>query len=55
MFGGHARYCIMAAEVAENADWGVLLLFGGGLTLSAILKDSGTSLVLGQTLANTFW
>lgn len=41
-------------QVAENTDWGVLLLFGGGLTLSAILKDSGASLVLGQTLANTF-
>lgn len=33
---------------------GVLYLFGGGLTLSAILKDSGSSLVLGQTLANAF-
>lgn len=41
-------------QVAENTDWGVLFLFGGGLTLSAILKDSGSSLVLGQTLANAF-
>ncbi|QIO06973.1 SLC13 family permease [Acinetobacter shaoyimingii] len=41
-------------QVSENTDWGVLYLFGGGLTLSAVLKDSGTSLVLGQTLANTF-
>ncbi|WP_179998743.1 DASS family sodium-coupled anion symporter [Acinetobacter sp. YH12239] len=41
-------------QVAENTDWGVLFLFGGGLTLSAILKDSGSSLVLGQTLANVF-
>ena len=41
-------------QVAENTDWGVLFLFGGGLTLSAILKDSGSSLVLGQTIANTF-
>jgi sodium-dependent dicarboxylate transporter 2/3/5 len=30
------------------------MLFGGGLTLSAVLKDSGSSLVLGQTLANAF-
>jgi sodium-dependent dicarboxylate transporter 2/3/5 len=30
------------------------MLFGGGLTLSAVLKDSGSSLVLGQTLANVF-
>lgn len=41
-------------QVSENTDWGVLLLFGGGLTLSAVLKDSGASLVLGQTIANTF-
>ncbi|WP_333616876.1 DASS family sodium-coupled anion symporter [Acinetobacter variabilis] len=41
-------------QVAENTDWGVLYLFGGGLTLSAVLKDSGSSLVLGQTLANAF-
>ncbi|NHB58015.1 DASS family sodium-coupled anion symporter [Acinetobacter sp. 194] len=41
-------------QVSENTDWGVLYLFGGGLTLSAVLKDSGTSLVLGQTLANAF-
>ncbi|MEC8886303.1 MAG: DASS family sodium-coupled anion symporter [Pseudomonadota bacterium] len=39
-------------NIAENTDWGVLMLFGGGLTLSAILKDSGSSLVLGQTLAD---
>ena len=30
------------------------MLFGGGLTLSAILKDSGASLVLGQAVANIF-
>ena len=41
-------------QISENTDWGVLFLFGGGLTLSAILKDSGSSLVLGQTIANTF-
>ncbi|AVH12933.1 SLC13 family permease [Acinetobacter indicus] len=41
-------------QVSENTDWGVLLLFGGGLTLSAMLKDSGASLVLGQTVADVF-
>ncbi|EOR10098.1 DASS family sodium-coupled anion symporter [Acinetobacter genomosp. 15BJ] len=41
-------------DISDNTDWGVLMLFGGGLTLSAVLKDSGTSLVLGQTLANAF-
>lgn len=41
-------------DISDNTDWGVLMLFGGGLTLSAVLKDSGSSLVLGQTLANAF-
>ncbi|MFV5492418.1 DASS family sodium-coupled anion symporter [Acinetobacter sp. ASP199] len=41
-------------QISDNTDWGVLYLFGGGLTLSAVLKDSGSSLVLGQTLANAF-
>ncbi len=41
-------------EVAKGTDWGVLLLFGGGLTLSAILKDSGASLVLGKEVARIF-
>ncbi len=41
-------------QVSENTDWGVLFLFGGGLTLSALLKDSGASLVLGQQVATTF-
>lgn len=39
-------------QVSEHTEWGVLLLFGGGLTLSAILKDSGASLVLGNALAH---
>lgn len=33
-------------QIQANTEWGVLLLFGGGLTLSAILKDSGASAVL---------
>lgn len=28
-------------QVQDNTDWGVLMLFGGGLTLSVILKNSG--------------
>jgi len=39
-------------EIATNTDWGVLLLFGGGLTLSAILKNSDASLILGQAVGN---
>ena len=41
-------------EVSDNTDWGVLFLFGGGITLSSMLKDSGTSLALGQLVADTF-
>ncbi|WP_227430474.1 SLC13 family permease [Psychrobacter sp. I-STPA6b] len=39
-------------EISDNTDWGILLLFGGGITLSTILKSSGASLVLGQSVAN---
>ncbi|OOF82843.1 transporter [Rodentibacter ratti] len=33
-------------QIQDNTDWGVLMLFGGGLTLSAILRDSGASKIL---------
>ena len=33
-------------QIQENTDWGVLMLFGGGLTLSAVLKNSGSSKIL---------
>jgi len=33
-------------EISESTDWGVLVLFGGGITLSSILKVTGTSLFL---------
>ncbi|MCG3879312.1 DASS family sodium-coupled anion symporter [Psychrobacter sp. Ps6] len=39
-------------QVSDNTDWGVLMLFGGGIALSNILKISGASLVLGETVAN---
>nr|WP_246590093.1 DASS family sodium-coupled anion symporter [Marinobacterium ramblicola] len=38
--------------VERSADWGVLLLFGGGLTLSAMLKETGTSLYLAQSISD---
>ncbi|UOO81104.1 DASS family sodium-coupled anion symporter [Uruburuella testudinis] len=41
-------------EIARNTDWGVLMLFGGGIALSSLLQKSGASLALGQELASTF-
>ena len=37
-------------DIEENTDWGVLLLFGGGLTLSAVLGSSGASKALVETI-----
>ncbi len=37
-------------EVQENTDWGVLMLFGGGITLSAVLRDSGASKIMADGL-----
>ena len=33
-------------QIQDNTEWGVLMLFGGGLTLSSVLKDSGASKIL---------
>lgn len=41
-------------EVARNTDWGVLMLFGGGISLSALMQSSGASLALGEQIATTF-
>lgn len=41
-------------EVARNTDWGVLMLFGGGIALSMMMQKSGASAALGQAVANTF-
>ena len=41
-------------EIARNTDWGVLMLFGGGIALSTLLQKSGASLALGQQLATAF-
>ena len=38
-------------DIEKSTDWGVLVLFGGGLCLSAILKETGTSLFLAQNLS----
>ena len=41
-------------EVARNTDWGVLLLFGGGIALSNLLQKSGASAALGNEMASAF-
>ncbi len=37
-------------EIEQQTEWGVLLLFGGGLCLSAVLQSSGTSSFLATQL-----
>lgn len=37
-------------EIQERTEWGVLLLFGGGLTLSAVLQKTGASKILADTI-----
>lgn len=38
-------------EVVRHTDWGVLILFGGGLTLGELLGSTGTSMALGLWVA----
>lgn len=39
-------------DVEKTADWGVLLLFGGGICLSNVLKATGASLFLASELSD---
>lgn len=41
-------------KIEKTTDWGVLILFGGGLTLSAILKTTGTSVFLAHWVTDIF-
>lgn len=38
-------------DIDNTTDWGVLLLFGGGICLSNVLKETGTSVFLAQSLS----
>ncbi|MCD8547491.1 MAG: SLC13 family permease [Aeromonadaceae bacterium] len=38
-------------DINQATDWGILLLFGGGLTLSAVLSQTGTSAFLADQIA----
>ncbi|MBD2813935.1 DASS family sodium-coupled anion symporter [Xenorhabdus sp. Flor] len=42
------------SQIQNNTEWGVLMLFGGGLTLSSVLKNSGASEVMANGMATTF-
>ncbi|MFD1381756.1 SLC13 family permease [Rhodanobacter aciditrophus] len=46
-FSGAAKW----KDVEKTADWGVLLLFGGGICLSNILRETGTSMFLANELS----
>lgn len=39
-------------DIESTTDWSVLLLFGGGLCLSAVLKATGTSVFLASTIGD---
>ncbi len=38
-------------QIEKSTDWGVLLLFGGGICLSNILRETGTSAFLAHSLS----
>ena len=37
-------------EIQKRVEWGVLVLFGGGLTLSIVMKDSGASKIMADSI-----
>jgi sodium-dependent dicarboxylate transporter 2/3/5 len=39
-------------DIEKTVDWGVLLLFGGGICLSNVLKETGTSVFLANELSD---
>lgn len=67
MLGGFAKFDTLVAigailllgasravewkDIEKTTDWGVLILFGGGICLSNVLKSTGTSVFLANGLA----
>ena len=49
--GDAAQSRLMVWEDAGRLPWGVLILFGGGLSLAAAVSDSGLALWLGESLS----
>ena len=39
-------------DIDRTTDWGVLILFGGGVCLSAVLKETNTSLFLAESIGS---
>lgn len=48
----HGTKSLSWTAFEKNTQWGVLILFGGGLALSAILSQTEANLFLAQQLAN---
>ena len=40
------------SEIQGRTEWGVLMLFGGGLVLGIVLKETGASKILADTIVN---
>ncbi len=49
--GERSQPNLMTWHDASRLPWGVLILFGGGLSLAAAVSDSGLALWLGESLA----
>ena len=49
--GNATQRQLMTWQDASRLPWGVLILFGGGLSLAAAVSDSGLALWLGQSLS----
>lgn len=47
----HVSGCVSWKDIEKTTEWGVLILFGGGLTLSAILKSTGANAYLANALS----
>jgi len=49
--GDRSRPSLMTWQDTSRLPWGVLILFGGGLSLAGAVSDSGLALWLGESLA----
>jgi len=49
--GNAAQPRLMTWEDVARLPWGVLILFGGGLSLAAVVSNTGLALWLGESLA----